>query len=117
MDRLRAHGQRVLVAGHRAAAGDRDLAGGQRDIGYDAPRPWRARARDRAHRVRAAAAGPARLADQLTRISSLPKFLPSSMPMNAAGAFSRPSTTSSRYFSDPSRTHAVALERNSSINS
>ena len=28
--------------------------------------------------------------------SNLPKFLPSSIPMNASGAFSNPSTTSSR---------------------
>jgi hypothetical protein len=32
-----------------------------------------------------------------TFTNSLPKFLPWSRPRNAAGAFSRPSTTSSRY--------------------
>jgi hypothetical protein len=46
---------------------------------------------------------------------SLPKFFPSSMPMKAAGAFSRPSTISSQYFSEPSRTQPVARVRNSPI--
>ena len=37
-----------------------------------------------------------------TLMSSLPKFSPFIMPMNAAGAFSMPSTTSSLYFILPS---------------
>jgi hypothetical protein len=37
------------------------------------------------------------------------------MPMKASGAFSRPSTMSSQYFSDPSRTQPVARVRNSPI--
>ena len=35
--------------------------------------------------------------------------------MNASGAFSRPSTMSSQYFSDPSCTQPVARARNSPI--
>src|SRR2546422_1089420 len=41
-----------------------------------------------------------------TLTTSLPKFLPRKRPMNASGAFSRPTTTSSRYRSLPSRSHA-----------
>src|SRR5438034_11129333 len=41
-----------------------------------------------------------------TLTTSLPKFRPRRRPMNASGAFSRPTTTSSRYRSLPSRSHA-----------
>src|SRR5215204_859478 len=40
-----------------------------------------------------------------TLTSALPRFSPLSIPMNAAGAFSRPSVTSSRHLSLPSATH------------
>jgi hypothetical protein len=41
------------------------------------------------------------------RTTSFPKFLPSSNPMSAVGAFSRPSTMSSRYFIAPSASHVL----------
>src|SRR5215831_8949445 len=41
-----------------------------------------------------------------TLTSVLPKFLPCSMPRNDAGAFSSPSTISSRYLRRPVRTHS-----------
>ncbi len=50
-----------------------------------------------------------RQSDILTR--SLPKFAPFISPMKAAGAFSKPSTMSSRYFNDPSLTHSASLAR------
>lgn len=42
-----------------------------------------------------------------TRITSLPNRLPSSRPMNACGAFSRPLTMSSRNLTLPSSNHAL----------
>jgi len=48
-----------------------------------------------------------------TFTSILPMFSPWSIPMNAAGAFSIPSTTVSRYRSLPSRTHSRACSWNS----
>lgn len=47
-----------------------------------------------------------------TRMISFPKFSPRSIPRKAAGAFSSPSTTSSRYRTVPSRTHSVISSRN-----
>jgi hypothetical protein len=49
-----------------------------------------------------ASSGPALRSATLTR--ALPRFSPRSMPMNAAGAFSRPSVTSSRQMMLPSAT-------------
>src|SRR5262249_50989543 len=49
-----------------------------------------------------------------SRTSCFPKFLPCSIPMNAAGAFSSPSTTSSRYLRRPWRTHSASWRRASS---
>src|SRR5581483_11508454 len=48
-----------------------------------------------------------------TRTSILPKFSPRSSPIRARGAFSRPSTTSSRYRTRPSRSHADTSRRKS----
>lgn len=43
-----------------------------------------------------------------SRTSILPRFSPRSMPRNASGAFSMPSTTVSSYRSFPSRSQPVA---------
>lgn len=43
-----------------------------------------------------------------TRMTSFPKLRPSSRPMNAAGAFSRPSTISSRYRNLPLAIQSLA---------
>jgi cyclophilin family peptidyl-prolyl cis-trans isomerase len=48
---------------------------------------------------------------------SLPKFRPSRSPMKARGAFSRPSTTSSRYLSFPLRIQVETFTRKSSCRS
>lgn len=50
---------------------------------------------------------------QASCTTTLPKFFPSSIPMRASGARSRPDTTSSRYFTFPSATHGVIARRNS----
>ena len=47
------------------------------------------------------------------RTSILPKFLPCSRPRNAAGAFSSPSTMSSRYLRRPVRTHSPTSRKKS----
>lgn len=48
-----------------------------------------------------------------TSMTSLPKFLPSSRPMKASLAFSRPNTMSSRVLTLPSRTHSPIAPANS----
>src|SRR5207248_11084974 len=48
-----------------------------------------------------------------TLTSCLPRFWPRSSPMNARGAFSSPSTMSSRYFNRPALSHAVQSRRKS----
>src|SRR5262249_38027828 len=48
-----------------------------------------------------------------TLTSVLPKFLPCSMPRNDAGAFSSPSTISSRYLRRPVRTHSPTSRKKS----
>ena len=47
--------------------------------------------------------------------ASCPKFLPCNMPRNDAGAFSRPSTISSRYLSTTGRTHSPTSRRKSPL--
>src|SRR5215510_13467015 len=48
-----------------------------------------------------------------TLTSILPKFLPCSKPRNDAGAFSNPSTISSRYLRRPVRTHSPTSRKKS----
>ena len=48
-----------------------------------------------------------------TRTTSLPKLLPFSRPIKASGAFSRPSTMSSRYLICPDLTQALICSKNS----
>src|SRR6187200_2054603 len=48
-----------------------------------------------------------------TRTSILPKFSPRNSPISARGAFSMPSTTSSRYLMRPSRSQADTSRRKS----
>src|SRR5262249_48718633 len=43
----------------------------------------------------------------------LPKFLPCNMPIKEAGAFSSPSTISSRYLRRPVRTHSLTSRKKS----
>src|SRR6202042_3574366 len=63
LDPVRAGRLRVLVAGRRPGAGDRDLAGGHRGVRYGRARPRRARPRGLPDRMQEPAAGPARLSD------------------------------------------------------
>ena len=49
-----------------------------------------------------------------TRTTSLPKLRPCSSPMNACGAFSRPSTRSSRSFTRPLPIHSPMSRRKAS---
>ena len=52
-------------------------------------------------------------APQSSLTTSLPKLRPSSSPINASGACSKPSATSSRNFTLPSRTHGAMALKNS----
>ena len=53
------------------------------------------------------------IASVATRTTSFPKFLPTRRPIKAAGAFSSPSTKSSRYFILPWLTQVPIWEANS----
>src|SRR5690606_25317977 len=61
--------------------------------------------------------GSVRHSQSATRTTTLPKFLPSSSPMKAVGAFSRPSTTSSRSFTLPAATHSLMSRENTANSS
>ena len=94
------------LAGESLGQAAADAAGGAGDHGDFT--------RKISHRSQRPAAREVRVGSSPACTSSLPKFLPCSMPMNAAAALSSPSTMSSRYLSAPLRTHMASIANASS---